>query len=272
MADSSKPKKKRGTDMLMEKRAIHDMETMLQSIVDSDSRCYDISKALVEYGISDIGISHHMISFVLTLLTEKLNALCHKRPSKLSDFGFSPMEISKLCSSKADESSSLSGGSSDGWGTQTRQCPRIPDIEMRISQVEEIISRAIVSEARYKKYARQLVISGVSTQGDIYKMLLSVFNLAIESISQICTTNPKKLCDFGFNSDEIDMMVQHFRIPEFVDSNGRIMPITSNDLERIIIDVETLIRPVIASDPRCKKYARQMAISGINTHGKRSSI
>jgi hypothetical protein len=68
MSDPIHKKKKRGTDMLMEKRAIHDMETHLQLIVDSDTRCNDIAKALVENRITDLGKCRREVEWMFLIL------------------------------------------------------------------------------------------------------------------------------------------------------------------------------------------------------------
>jgi hypothetical protein len=215
------------------------------------------------------------------VLTEKLKDLCKHRPSRLSEFGFSPVEIDRLISGAMERTPGSSGKShdthlqSDHQKTNARppnghQTPRIPDIDVRINHMENLISPVIVSEPRCKKYARQLVVSGITTQGEFVSEIFCSFLIALftETIASICSTKPTKLKDFGFTSAEVDLMVQRFKPPEIIDSNGRTAAITSNDLDRLVVEVETLIRPVIASDPRCKKYARQMAMSGISTHGE----
>lgn len=57
MGLSSHIKKKRGTEMLMEKRFIHDMECLLQTVINSsDTRSNILAKELVSSGIIDEGI------------------------------------------------------------------------------------------------------------------------------------------------------------------------------------------------------------------------
>ena len=64
------------------------------------------------------------------------------------------------------------------------------------------------------------------------------------------------------------MMLAYFHPPPKAGENGRTDTVAAEDLERRIVEVDTLLRPVVPSEQRRKKYAAQMALSGIFTRGK----